>query len=123
MNVGLGNIWRFPFVAYENGGGAFLIPYILVLILLGRPMFFLEMSLGQFCSWGNVKMFEKLAPFLRGKFVASNFTLRLLHFRYRIWTTISHKLRGYLLLRFDRPQFVLFSTILQAGFTVGSLSR
>ncbi|RZC33029.1 sodium-dependent nutrient amino acid transporter 1, partial [Asbolus verrucosus] len=56
MNVGLGNIWRFPFVAYENGGGAFLIPYISVLILLGRPMYYLEMCLGQFSSRGNVKM-------------------------------------------------------------------
>ncbi|KAJ8957365.1 hypothetical protein NQ318_004844, partial [Aromia moschata] len=66
MNVGLGNIWRFPFVAYENGGGAFLIPYLLVLIFLGRPMYYLEMCLGQFSSRGNVKMFESLAPILKG---------------------------------------------------------
>ncbi|KAJ8939840.1 hypothetical protein NQ314_010969 [Rhamnusium bicolor] len=66
MNVGLGNIWRFPFIAYDNGGGAFLIPYILVLLFLGRPMYYLEMCLGQFCSRGNVKMFESLAPVLKG---------------------------------------------------------
>lgn len=35
VSVGLGNIWRFPFTAYENGGGAFLIPYIIVLFLIG----------------------------------------------------------------------------------------
>lgn len=66
MNVGLGNVWRFPFVAYENGGGAFLIPYLLVLTFMGRPMYYLEMCLGQFTSRGNVKMFEALAPILKG---------------------------------------------------------
>ncbi|KAG5862013.1 hypothetical protein JTB14_035704 [Gonioctena quinquepunctata] len=65
MNVGLGNIWRFPFVAYENGGGAFLIPYLIVLIVFGRPMYYLEMCLGQFSSRGNVKMFEGMAPILK----------------------------------------------------------
>ncbi|XP_017768589.1 PREDICTED: sodium-dependent nutrient amino acid transporter 1-like [Nicrophorus vespilloides] len=66
MSVGLGNIWRFPFTAYENGGGAFLIPYIIVLVLIGRPVYYLEMCLGQFSSRGNVKMFEALAPALKG---------------------------------------------------------
>lgn len=67
MSVGLGNIWRFPFVAYENGGGAFLIPYLIVLLLIGRPIYYLEMCLGQFSSRGNVQMFQKLAPVLKGK--------------------------------------------------------
>lgn len=55
LSVGLGNIWRFPFTAYENGGGAFLIPYIIVLILVGKPMYYFEMILGQFTSKGSVK--------------------------------------------------------------------
>lgn len=66
MSVGLGNIWRFPFTAYENGGGAFLIPYIIVLLVIGRPLYYMEMALGQFSSRGNVKMFGALAPVLKG---------------------------------------------------------
>ncbi|XP_050306156.1 sodium-dependent nutrient amino acid transporter 1-like isoform X2 [Anthonomus grandis grandis] len=62
MSVGLGNIWRFPFTAKENGGGAFLIPYVLILTVIGRPLYYMEMALGQFSSKGNVKMYEKLSP-------------------------------------------------------------
>ncbi|XP_019761113.1 sodium-dependent nutrient amino acid transporter 1 [Dendroctonus ponderosae] len=65
MSVGLGNIWRFPFTAKENGGGAFLIPYIIVLTVIGRPLYYMEMALGQFSSRGNVKMYEKLSPVLK----------------------------------------------------------
>lgn len=43
LSVGFGNIWRFPFTAYENGGGAFLIPYVILLILVGKPFYYLEM--------------------------------------------------------------------------------
>lgn len=66
MSVGLGNIWRFPFTAYENGGGAFLIPYIIILLIVGRPLYYMEMGLGQFSSRGNVKMFNSLSPALKG---------------------------------------------------------
>lgn len=65
MSVGLGNIWRFPFIALENGGGAFVIPYLIVLLLVGKPVYFMEMVLGQFSSRGSVKVFD-CVPALRG---------------------------------------------------------
>jgi neurotransmitter:Na+ symporter, NSS family len=44
--VGLGNIWRFPYVAYDNGGGAFVIPYLVALLTAGIPFLFLDYALG-----------------------------------------------------------------------------
>lgn len=44
--VGLGNIWRFPGVAYESGGGAFLIPYLVALLTAGIPILFLDYAIG-----------------------------------------------------------------------------
>lgn len=44
--VGLGNIWRFPYVAYDNGGGAFLLPYLVALLTAGIPLLVLEYGIG-----------------------------------------------------------------------------
>lgn len=65
MSVGLGNIWRFPKVAYENGGGAFLIPYLVVLLFIGKPLYFMELVIGQFSSRGPVKVWQ-MVPVLKG---------------------------------------------------------
>ncbi|XP_053607702.1 sodium-dependent nutrient amino acid transporter 1-like isoform X2 [Plodia interpunctella] len=64
-SVGLGNVWRFPFVAYQNGGGAFLIPYIIVLLLIGKPMYYLECVIGQFSTKNSVKVWS-LSPAMKG---------------------------------------------------------
>ncbi|XP_017884390.1 sodium-dependent nutrient amino acid transporter 1-like [Ceratina calcarata] len=64
-SVGLGNVWRFPFTAYENGGGAFLIPYVIVLVFVGKPFYLLEALLGQFTNKSCVKLWA-VVPAMKG---------------------------------------------------------
>ena len=58
--VGLGNVWRFPYIAYTNGGGAFLIPYFVALFTAGIPMLILEFSVGHWSRHGAPGAFKKI---------------------------------------------------------------
>ncbi|CAF3173016.1 unnamed protein product [Rotaria sp. Silwood2] len=69
--VDLGNVWRFPYVCYDNGGGAFLIPYMIFLCLIGIPMMYLELFLGQFYRCGNITLWGRIAPSMKGIGIAS----------------------------------------------------
>ncbi|XP_066915063.1 sodium-dependent neutral amino acid transporter B(0)AT3-like [Clytia hemisphaerica] len=69
--VGLGNVWRFPWIVLRNGGGAFLIPYFTMLIIEGVPLLYLEISLGQIFQVGAAPLWIKLSRWSRGLGIAS----------------------------------------------------
>ena len=64
--VGLGNVWRFPYLTYKFGGGAFLIPYLISLLILGIPLLILEFAIGQKLQKGAVDAFKTVNSRLRG---------------------------------------------------------
>ncbi|XP_042201042.1 sodium-dependent neutral amino acid transporter B(0)AT2 [Callorhinchus milii] len=66
FSVGLGNVWRFPYLCHQNGGGAFLILYLLLLLLMGIPLFFLELAAGQSIRQGSIGVWKSISPRLAG---------------------------------------------------------
>ncbi|XP_075262902.1 creatine transporter-like [Convolutriloba macropyga] len=72
FSVGLGNIWRFPYLCFKNGGGVFLIPYCIALFGVGVPLLFLQIALGQFMSRSGPDAWN-LYPLSKGLGVASIF--------------------------------------------------
>ncbi|XP_024921616.1 sodium- and chloride-dependent GABA transporter 3-like [Cynoglossus semilaevis] len=70
--IGPGNVWRFPYLCYRNGGGVFFIPYILFIFTCGIPLFFMETALGQFTTQGGITCWKKICPLFQGIGFASH---------------------------------------------------
>ncbi|XP_039192075.1 sodium- and chloride-dependent transporter XTRP3 isoform X4 [Crotalus tigris] len=69
--VGLGNVWRFPYLCQMHGGGGFLIPYLIMLVVEGMPLLFLELAIGQHMRQGSIGTWNAISPYLCGVGIAS----------------------------------------------------
>ncbi|XP_054271993.1 sodium-dependent serotonin transporter-like [Macrosteles quadrilineatus] len=77
--VDLGNVWRFPYICYQNGGGAFLIPYCMMLVFGGLPLFYMELALGQFHRCGCLTIWKRICPALKGPCRVCHMSPRRVH--------------------------------------------
>ncbi|XP_065741343.1 sodium- and chloride-dependent transporter XTRP3 isoform X3 [Phocoena phocoena] len=69
--VGLGNVWRFPYLCQMYGGGSFLVPYLIMLTVEGMPLLYLELAVGQRMRQGSIGAWRTINPYLSGVGVAS----------------------------------------------------
>eukprot|EP00096_Caligus_rogercresseyi_P015101 TRINITY_DN754_c1_g1_i6.p1 TRINITY_DN754_c1_g1~~TRINITY_DN754_c1_g1_i6.p1 ORF type:complete len:233 (+),score=52.33 TRINITY_DN754_c1_g1_i6:82-780(+) len=71
VSVGLGNVWRFPYLCYKNSGGVFLIIYFITMIFCGIPIFLMEVAIGQYLGAGGMTTIGQICPILKGVGIAT----------------------------------------------------
>ncbi|XP_016067991.1 PREDICTED: sodium-dependent neutral amino acid transporter B(0)AT3 [Miniopterus natalensis] len=98
--VGLGNIWRFPYLCQSHGGGAFLIPYFIALAFEGIPLFHVELAIGQRLRRGSIGVWKVISPYLGGVGLGC-FTVSFLVSLY--YNTVLTWVLWYLLNSFQNP--------------------
>ncbi|EFB19164.1 hypothetical protein PANDA_000605, partial [Ailuropoda melanoleuca] len=69
--VGLGNVWRFPYLCQSHGTRSFLVPYVIMLIVEGMPLLYLELAVGQRMRQGSIGAWRTISPYLGGVGLAS----------------------------------------------------
>ncbi|XP_069125071.1 sodium- and chloride-dependent GABA transporter 2-like [Argopecten irradians] len=84
--VGFGNVWRFPYVCMKNGGGAFLLPYLITIFLLAIPVYFMEAALGQY-SGRSMRDVWIFCPLIQGLGLGLLFLMILCVWYYVMLTT------------------------------------
>ncbi|XP_042775595.1 orphan sodium- and chloride-dependent neurotransmitter transporter NTT5-like isoform X3 [Panthera leo] len=82
FSIGLGSIWRFPYLCQRNGGGSFILMYFFMLLSFGIPLLYMEMIMGHWLRVDNIRVWKQLVPWLGGIGYAS-----ILYFWYH--TTLS----------------------------------
>ncbi|XP_076006034.1 sodium-dependent neutral amino acid transporter B(0)AT1-like [Genypterus blacodes] len=98
--VGLGNVWRFPYLCQSHGGGAFMIPFLILLVLEGIPLLHLEFAIGQRLRKGSVGCWRSINPYLTGIGIASGCVSFLVGMYYN---TIMAWIMWYLFNSFQSP--------------------
>nr|XP_012609929.1 orphan sodium- and chloride-dependent neurotransmitter transporter NTT5-like isoform X1 [Microcebus murinus]XP_012609930.1 orphan sodium- and chloride-dependent neurotransmitter transporter NTT5-like isoform X1 [Microcebus murinus]XP_012609931.1 orphan sodium- and chloride-dependent neurotransmitter transporter NTT5-like isoform X1 [Microcebus murinus] len=71
FSVGLGSIWRYPYLCQRNGGGNFILIHFFMLLLFGIPLLYMEMTVGQWLHVNNIQAWKQLVPWLGGVGYAS----------------------------------------------------
>ena len=98
--IGLGNVWKFPYICGQYGGAAFILIYLLFLALLGLPILTAEFSIGRAGRYGIAKVFDKLEPsgtgWHRFKWVGigANFMLMMFYTVVGGWMLFRKKIRA-----------------------------
>ncbi|GIX68103.1 sodium- and chloride-dependent GABA transporter ine [Caerostris extrusa] len=69
--LGLANIWRFPYYCYSNGGGSFVLPYVVFMVVCSVPFLCMELAVGQVTQSGPISAFGQLCPLMKGIGVSS----------------------------------------------------
>ena len=65
--IGIGNVWKFPYITGQNGGAIFVLIYLVCLVLLGLPVMTMEFAMGRAAQKSPVKMYQQLKPGSRWK--------------------------------------------------------
>ena len=121
--VGLGNIWRYPYVLYSNGGGAFYIPYIVAILLMGIPFLILEYGVG----YNYKSSFAKAIKKINAKWEYLGWFLPVAVFMIMIYYSAILGWDGiYMILSFTKgwgadPNAFFSTTLLQSSESVSSL--
>lgn len=120
--VGLGNIWRFPYITAANGGGAFVFVYILCVVLIGAPLLFNEMSLGRFTGKNPIGAFKDTGANKFWIFIGAILAVMVSFFVLSYYALIAGWTVGYIFktLISDTTTFEVFAS--QSGMVIGLMA-